>query len=279
MAGRASWGEGSLADSAVWRDVLEAPDPGRHIVQFYRHPDAMGDAVSAWAAHSLHRGGGAVLIGTSDHLRLLRARLAHAGLDVATLESSGRLAALEAEGVMARFFVRDKPDPARFDLLARRLVASVRDSLADPRAGIRAWGEMVDLLRQRDNVPAALRLERMWNDLIAAEDLRLLCSYSVDALDAIAQDNLFLDLAASHSRLLPEEDEPRVEAAVAQAMREVFGAEDTSALRATLAARKPMPAGTPPGSAVLAGLMHVAPQLGQRVVARVRRYALEQPAA
>lgn len=48
-----------------------------------------------------------------------------------------------------------------------------------PRAGRPAWafGEMVALLWERDEVVAALELEEMWNEVVEAHRLRLLCAY------------------------------------------------------------------------------------------------------
>jgi len=50
--------------------------------------------------------------------------------------------------------------------------------LASRTRSLRVYGEVVDLLAERGELDAALRLEALWNDLIAQVPMALLCGYS-----------------------------------------------------------------------------------------------------
>jgi len=88
---------------------------------------------------------------------------------------------------------------------------------------VRLYGEMVDLLCQRD-VGATLRLEALWNEVLTDRRLSLLCAYRLDPLERPVQ-GLLRQVTQCHSRLLPAEHPERLEHAVDRAYAEVFGAE------------------------------------------------------
>jgi len=56
---------------------------------------------------------------------------------------------------------------------------------------VRAYGEMVDVLWQRGERDAAIRLEEFWNDLARLQTFSLLCAYCIDHLDPQAYADRF----------------------------------------------------------------------------------------
>jgi hypothetical protein len=80
--------------------------------------------------------------------------------------------------VLSRFMVEGTPDEARFKAVMRELVGSVKSSRR--YRSIRIYGEMVDLLWTQ-NLPAAARLEELWNDVIEEHSISLFCAYCLDA--------------------------------------------------------------------------------------------------
>jgi hypothetical protein len=60
----------------------------------------------------------------------------------------------------------------------------IMNSLADrgSQRGVRAYGEMVDLLWKSKKEDAALSLETRWDQFVRARRFPLLCSYSMESL-------------------------------------------------------------------------------------------------
>ncbi|HWH08507.1 MAG TPA: MEDS domain-containing protein, partial [Candidatus Thermoplasmatota archaeon] len=243
--------------------------PHRHVVELYRDEAALARSVARWVAPALRGDGTAVLIGTPAHLDAVRERLRGEGDDVDGLERAGVLRGVDADALLARFLVDGMPDAAEFKRLARGLLREVRG--AGGAGPLHAWGEMVNLLWARGNLPAAQALEALWNEVLAEEGGRLLCSYGVDNLAPGTHEGLLRDVCAGHSYLVPEPDEGRFETAVARALADVFGG-DAPRVRAMFAARRSLPVGMPAAEAVLVALHEVQPQLGRRVLASARAH-------
>jgi hypothetical protein len=68
---------------------------------------------------------------------------------------------------------------------------------------VRAYGEMVNLLWTH-NLPAALRLEELWNEVIQELSLSLFCAYHLDG-EGKAQRTFPPDLRAVHTSVIPVE--------------------------------------------------------------------------
>ncbi len=75
------------------------------------------------------------------------------------------------------------------------------DGRAAPTAG--AFGEMVDVLCKRGRPDAALRLEEMWNELVGARSLSLMCAYERGSFPHPSDGAHFAGICDAHSRVLP----------------------------------------------------------------------------
>lgn len=246
--------------------------PHQHVVQLYRDPGFMRRVVADWVLPPLQADGGAILVCTPEHAEDLRAELRRNGLDPAAFEQSGRLAFVNAEGLMSRFLVDGMPDPEAFLRLASALVRSVRSACGSPQAEVRAWGEMVNILFHRGDSAAAQALEHLWNEAIARERIHLLCSYRVDNLHPATHDGLLHDICRGHTRLLPEENEASFERAISRAMEEVLGPQAAREAWRRYATRPPLSVQMPPAEAVLVGLHASNPEAGRTVLARAREH-------
>jgi signal transduction histidine kinase len=72
---------------------------------------------------------------------------------------------------------------------------------------VRIFGEMVSLLVADGHPAAALRLEELWNDLQAqlTPTFSLFCAYPMGHFGGEAQQQLFSDVCAAHSQVVPAE--------------------------------------------------------------------------
>lgn len=263
---------------ATWRELLQEPASSDHLVQLYRDEGFLKRGVASWVAPGLARGGGALLICTAENARLVRDELRARGIDPAPFEQAGRLTFLDADETLGRILRGGLSDGVAFRLVIEPPLRRVQAACAPGAPPVRAWGEMVNLLWLRNDLPAAKRLETLWNEVIAEHGFNLLCSYQVDNLDPATHQGVLREVCHGHTHLIPEEDDVRFNAAVDLALEDVFGAEAADTVRAVFGSRRAIPIGMPPAEAVLVALHDMQPVLGARVL-RAARQHLEGPAA
>jgi hypothetical protein len=252
---------------ATWTGLLERAAPGQHIAQLYRSPAFLARAVSEYLGAGLRKGEAALVVATAAHGRLLMRRLRDAGLPLHDLVRDRQLVVLEADRTLAELLVDGEPTRARFRAVIGDVVRSVKSA---GHARIRAFGEMVDLLR-RTSVAGALRLEELWNELLDKEGIALLCSYSLDTFDSQTYDGALQGVIAAHTHLVPVEDYARLDAAVERAYTEVFGAEgDATFLRRAFIRHYPRGASMPDAQAAILAAHEFAPAAARLILDRVR---------
>jgi hypothetical protein len=151
----------------------EALPPRAHVLQVYSGDASLLDALEGFAAAGLAAGETVIVIATPGHVALLEGRLQSRGLDLGAARAEDRLIELPAAETVQQFMLGDWPDEQLF----RETMGPV---IARARAGgrkVRAFGEMVALLWAAGNEPAAVRLEYLWNKLLATEQFPLFCAY------------------------------------------------------------------------------------------------------
>jgi anti-sigma regulatory factor (Ser/Thr protein kinase) len=156
--------------------------PQHHEVFFYDVDGELVAAVTRYVAEGLACGEPVIVIATDSHLAAVDAALTAHGTDVSRARSSGAYLALDAAETLDSFMVGGAPDPDRF----RTTVGGVLDTAQGGGSEVRAFGEMVALLWDQDNVSGAIALESLWNDLADHQRFSLLCAYPTTALDAAA---------------------------------------------------------------------------------------------
>lgn len=67
------------------------------------------------------------------------------------------------------------------------------------------YGEMVNLLWEKGNLSAALRLEQLWNELGKTHSFALHCSYAMDIFDPATHCCCALE-GVQHSHIIPVEN-------------------------------------------------------------------------
>jgi hypothetical protein len=146
---------------------------GHHVCQVYEDDDTFLDQLAGYIGHGLWNGEAAVVIATAAHSAGLEARLRSTGLDLAYLRADDRLITLDPQGTLAQFMIEGWPDRQRFDATIGATLARAR---REDRP-VRAFGEMVGLLWADGHYAATVRLEALWQDLVAREAIQVLCSY------------------------------------------------------------------------------------------------------
>jgi hypothetical protein len=181
-----------------YRDLLVEPVKRDHFVQVYKDERILVEAVSLFAGAALGRNEAVLIVATRDHDEAVEQCLGRDGYDVATLKAWGQLTVLDAQEVLSRFMVDGRPDEARFKAVVRGLIGAAR---VGRFREVRVYGEMVNLLWS-ENLPAAERLEELWNDVIEEQSISLFCAYHLGG--AGEPERVFpRDLRALHTHFIP----------------------------------------------------------------------------
>src|SRR5262245_17792889 len=128
-----------------WTETLRRPAAGDHIVHTWTDEDTLVEAVTEYARAGL-RAGEAVLVVAMPG-RAARVKRALYG-------TPGTLLFVDAGESLAGFMHGEMPD---WDSFERTVGAAVAD-LRSRHPAVRVYGEMVDILWQRGQIDAAIRL-------------------------------------------------------------------------------------------------------------------------
>jgi CheY-like chemotaxis protein len=96
----------------------------------------------------------------------------------------------------------DRLDPRRF---RDRIGSVIERRIGGRDTVLRAYGEMVDLLAQEQNLDAAIQLENHWNDLAGRYPLSVLCGCAMARFDRDAHAAQFHELLHAHTDVVPAE--------------------------------------------------------------------------
>jgi hypothetical protein len=183
----------SSGTNVFWGEIA----PCEHIAQFYEHEGVLLDTLVGFIGGGLKAGESAIVIATTEHLKVLEERLEASNVDVATARSKDQYITLVAEEALAMFMVKQWPDDKLFSDLVTELITRAR---ANGRR-VRAFGEMVALLWARGDEAATIRLEYLWHQICQSQKFSLFCAYpktgfTEDPSKSIDQ------ICAAHSRII-----------------------------------------------------------------------------
>lgn len=249
-----------------WPDLLRNPPADGHFVQVYQDPVFLCQAVCEYLRTGLSRGEGAIIIARPSHTAAFVQQLENDGVAARDAIAAGQLVMLDAEETLARFTAQGMPDWQSFHALIGGVIAKLR--LNYP--AVRAYGEMVDLLWQRGERDAALRVEEFWNDIAKLQTFSLLCAYAMDPLDPTAYGGPLECVCRVHTHLIPAHDYGRFNEAVLEASRDVLD-QPLSDMLLSMAQRHAPSTEMPQGQATLLWLKRNMPRTADKVLTRARQ--------
>ncbi len=252
-----------------WHDLLAGAAPRDHIVQLYQDEQFLNRAVCRFAAAALAHGEGVILVPTLTHWNAFRPRLEAEGVDVEAVQARGQLTVVDADEFLPRFMREAMPDTPVFLGLAAEVIAGARGN--GRYAKVRWWGEMVNILWERGDVDASMRLDDLFDQLAHEQGIAIFCSFLMDNFSGEVHARMLPRLGQNHSHLIPAEDYVRLERSVAAALGETFGPVDAGILEGLLLQRYPAPLDMPRPQALLLALRQVLPLVADAVLERSRR--------
>jgi MEDS: MEthanogen/methylotroph, DcmR Sensory domain len=247
----------------------KAPSPA-HLLQFHQHDDtALIANVSRYITNGLARGSAVLIVATPLHKEHFIRDLVRSGAPASRAIDDGQLIFSDAQDTLARFMVDGHPSSARFELTVGE---AVRDGLKNAEGkGLCAYGEMVGLLWQRHQFPAAIRLEQLWNKLQKSIEFDLFCSYPIDIFDKYFQSGVLDALLCAHTRLLPCDRSEDLESALKHAIHEVVGANVETLIPPTEGAKRGAWAAIPRGEATIVWLRNHIPSKADEIISRAQQ--------
>jgi anti-sigma regulatory factor (Ser/Thr protein kinase) len=175
-----------------------APASRDHLVRFYERDADLVDWVGGTVLRAVGAGEAAVVIASEEHRHGFEAYAASAGIELSRARREGRYADLDARETLTAIMPGGRLDRDAFDQVVGALV---REATARGRS-VRAFGEMVALLWDAGDVPAAIELERMWNELGRQAPFTLLCAYRRASVSSPEDAEALDHVCALHSAVL-----------------------------------------------------------------------------
>jgi PAS domain S-box-containing protein len=180
-------------------------NPCPHAVQFYEDDAAFLNSLSEYIGSALGTGGACVVVATAKHRAELAERLKGWGIDLPFATQISRYISLDAEQTLAQFMVDGWPDKALFTNVIEPVLMRAIAAIPQKPRSLVAFGEMVALLWSDGKREAAIRLEQLWNELARTHSFTLRCAYSMQCFHDGLQDELFRQVCAEHSKVIPAE--------------------------------------------------------------------------
>lgn len=257
---------GQPEEARPWDRVLADATAPDHIVQLYQDQDFLGRAVCRFGGAALANGESFLLAATLTHWNAWRPLLEAEGVDVEAARERGQMTVFDAEELLSRFMRDGMPHPPTFLGLAADVVRQARAGGRYPR--VRWWGEMVNVLWERGNVAASMKLEDLFDQYVAKKDgVAIACGFLMDNFNSDIHARMLPRLGTNHSHLIPVEDYARLGRAVADALREAVGAE-ARVFEDRLLSEYRQAFDMPRAEALLLALRQVRPAVADRVLQR-----------
>ena len=167
-----------------------------HAVCFYEDSPSLARTVARFIGEGLTASQAAIIVATASHGASIRDQLTADGVDSQRRIEQGELLIFDADEILNRLMVDDRPDAECFEDMINPIV----DKAAGTRKRlVRIYGEMVDVLWSSGREDAALSLEILWHQLIAGRKCSLLCGYS----SGVCQGEGFNTICDRHSHIVP----------------------------------------------------------------------------
>jgi hypothetical protein len=166
-----------------------------HLLQLFDTEESLANSVSAFLVEGFRKGETLLVVATASHWTTIREGLVERELDVDASLHRGQLRVLDAVAALSRFMRRGEPNRALF----RQTVGALVAELATP-AGLRIYGEMVEVLACEGNYGGVSQLEDLWNQLSAEHSFTLLCGYSAPHFAAPDAGASLAKICFQHSR-------------------------------------------------------------------------------
>jgi MEDS: MEthanogen/methylotroph, DcmR Sensory domain len=177
--------------------VVRGHVTSEHLVQLFDDTESLAETVADFLFAGWVKGQTLLVVARPHGWAATLKQLLTLGCNVEEATATGRLLALDAATTLAGFSQNGLP---RADLYQEQVGTLVRHLVANNPAGLRIYGEMVDILAAHGDYLAAEQLEGLWNDLAAECPFTLLCGYASANFADPRTDGALQAVCRSHSQ-------------------------------------------------------------------------------
>jgi len=175
-----------------------------HIVQFFDTNESRAHHVAAFLAEGYALGEPLIVVARPVSWAALIEPLEVLGVRAPQAVAEGMLVVKNADDLLRRICRGGSPDPDLFDDYISKSLAVL--AARGPR--VRAYGEMVDILAERDELPDAITLEGFWNVASERVPVYLLCGYSAAHFVSNAAHRALREICEAHSGVHRHANDP-----------------------------------------------------------------------
>jgi hypothetical protein len=180
---------------------------GAHVVQFYSHDSELVASAGSHLGAALRAGGVAVAIASRPHREALEAYLARDGVELAQARDECRLVLLDANATLHACMRDGEIHGGAF----HSVIGGQLHEAQEFGGAVHVYGEMVTLLWDAGEVPAAIELETLWNELAEELAFSLLCAYPAASATGDDHAQALRAVCALHSTVLGHPGEHELE--------------------------------------------------------------------
>jgi hypothetical protein len=165
------------------------------MVQFFDTDESRAKRVAAFLASGYRLGEPLIVVARPAGWAAILLRLEELGVSAHLAIAEGMLVVKNAEDTLRRISRGGSPDPDLFEDITGKALSVL--ATRGPR--VRAYGEMVDILAQRNALKDALALEALWNLASEKIPIHLLCGYSAAHFVSAGTHRALCEICAAHS--------------------------------------------------------------------------------
>jgi PAS domain-containing protein len=177
--------------------------PNEHLIQFYNAEDTLFDAISSFILPSFFSSEhAAVIVATKPHLEALDLYLRQQNLVPELLRKRDQMFLAPAEAILETLMPNGVVEEKIFFDFFGPLFARLQKKY--PR--LLVYGELVNILCERDEHVKAHELEEVWEAFLLGKDAALLCGYNLNVFSSDGLEDVFQKICRSHSHVTPAED-------------------------------------------------------------------------
>ncbi len=198
--------------SRVWH----LTDPvGNHKVQVCDNDISQEEAVTRYIQGGLMNGEAVIVLARPALRRALMSNIDVLGLDVKAMRNMGQIRCFDAELLLSSLQMDGVLDERAFQ---DRIITLLQVSRLQFDQ-IHVFCGMIDRVWKEKQSITAMQLESSWADLARTQEFSLLCSYSLDGLDAALYEESLQRIDECHRHLISYDSS---EAATDQAAQDAF---------------------------------------------------------
>ena len=184
--------------------TVSDPIRSEHVVHFFDTDESRAETVAAFLAEGYAAGEPLLIIARPAHWTAMIEPLEALGVPVHEALVSGRPIVRDAADTLRRLHLSGSAGTRRAEQMVLEMVRSLLP--IGPR--IRAYGEMVDILAQRDELNEAIALETLWNAVSDQVPLALLCGYSAAHFVSTATHGDLREICRAHTDVRQHVQDP-----------------------------------------------------------------------